>query len=339
MPAGPAARAGFRCCFRGSVSPARSRRHRRDAGSRSPRAAQALAADAGLPLLATRQGRTLVSRARASGDCAAGGSVRRARRARRQRPPREPLGASAAGRRRGIRECADERSSAASRPDPLAVLLNDPSITEVIANGPAEVWVERRGRLQRAALRFDDAERSARRLRAAGRARGPPPRRRAADGRRASRRRLALERRAAAARAGRTAADAAPVHATTVHARPSWSSSARSTEADADAARRLRARAPVDRDQRRHVERQDVAAGRARRVHRRARADRHGGGRRRAAHRSAARRAPGGPRSESRGHAARSASGSSCATRCGCGPTDWSWARCVAARRSTCSRR
>ena len=44
-----------------------------------------------------------------------------------------------------------------ARPDPLAALLNDPSITEVIANGPAEIWIERRGRLQRAAFRFDDA--------------------------------------------------------------------------------------------------------------------------------------------------------------------------------------
>jgi len=47
--------------------------------------------------------------------------------------------------------------SVALRPDPLAALLNDPSISEVIVNGPAEIWVERRGRLQRAALRFDDA--------------------------------------------------------------------------------------------------------------------------------------------------------------------------------------
>jgi pilus assembly protein CpaF len=46
--------------------------------------------------------------------------------------------------------------SVALRPDPLAALLNDPSITEVIVNGPAEIWIERRGRLQRAALRFDD---------------------------------------------------------------------------------------------------------------------------------------------------------------------------------------
>jgi pilus assembly protein CpaF len=53
-------------------------------------------------------------------------------------------------------EGAPTAESVATRLDPLAMLLNDPSITEVIANGPAEVWVERRGRLQRAALRFDD---------------------------------------------------------------------------------------------------------------------------------------------------------------------------------------
>jgi pilus assembly protein CpaF len=44
------------------------------------------------------------------------------------------------------------------RPDPLAGLLGDPSVSEVIVNGPHEVWVERRGRLQRASLRFDDAD-------------------------------------------------------------------------------------------------------------------------------------------------------------------------------------
>ena len=64
---------------------------------------------------------------------------------------RAQLGAAAA------LESPTSPGSAASRPDPLAALLNDPSITEVIANGPAEVWIERRGRLQRAALRFDDA--------------------------------------------------------------------------------------------------------------------------------------------------------------------------------------
>jgi pilus assembly protein CpaF len=37
------------------------------------------------------------------------------------------------------------------------LLLSDPGITEVVVNGPADVWIERRGRLQRASLRFDDA--------------------------------------------------------------------------------------------------------------------------------------------------------------------------------------
>jgi len=45
-----------------------------------------------------------------------------------------------------------------ARPDPLAALMNDAGITEVIVNGPHEVWIERRGRLQRASLRFDDAD-------------------------------------------------------------------------------------------------------------------------------------------------------------------------------------
>jgi pilus assembly protein CpaF len=63
---------------------------------------------------------------------------------------RAQLSAAASIERPGSPDCV------ALRPDPLAALLNDPSITEVIVNGPAEIWVERRGRLQRAALRFDD---------------------------------------------------------------------------------------------------------------------------------------------------------------------------------------
>ena len=65
---------------------------------------------------------------------------------------RAQLGAAAAPE--GLADAGSELA----RPDPLAALLNDPGITEVIANGPHEVWVERRGRLQRASLRFDDAE-------------------------------------------------------------------------------------------------------------------------------------------------------------------------------------
>jgi pilus assembly protein CpaF len=65
---------------------------------------------------------------------------------------RAQLGAAAAP------ESLAGAGSEAPRPDPLALLLNDPSVTEVIVNGPHEVWVERRGRLQRASLRFDDAD-------------------------------------------------------------------------------------------------------------------------------------------------------------------------------------
>jgi pilus assembly protein CpaF len=43
-------------------------------------------------------------------------------------------------------------------PDVLGPLLADPSIDEVLVNGPDQVWVERRGRLQRASARFADRE-------------------------------------------------------------------------------------------------------------------------------------------------------------------------------------
>lgn len=46
---------------------------------------------------------------------------------------------------------------------PLAPLLRDPTVTDVLVNGPAEVWVERAGRLERAAVRLDD-EATVRRL-------------------------------------------------------------------------------------------------------------------------------------------------------------------------------
>ena len=43
-------------------------------------------------------------------------------------------------------------------PDVLGPLLADPSVDEVLVNGPEQVWVERRGRLQRVSARFSDAE-------------------------------------------------------------------------------------------------------------------------------------------------------------------------------------
>jgi pilus assembly protein CpaF len=40
---------------------------------------------------------------------------------------------------------------------PLAPLLADPTVTDVLVNGPAEVWVERGGIIERAAVRFPSA--------------------------------------------------------------------------------------------------------------------------------------------------------------------------------------
>jgi pilus assembly protein CpaF len=40
---------------------------------------------------------------------------------------------------------------------PLAPLLADPAVTDVLVNGPAEVWVERGGMIERAAVRFPSA--------------------------------------------------------------------------------------------------------------------------------------------------------------------------------------
>lgn len=41
---------------------------------------------------------------------------------------------------------------------PLSPLLDDEGVTDVLVNGPHEVWVERRGRLERAHVEFDDAD-------------------------------------------------------------------------------------------------------------------------------------------------------------------------------------
>jgi pilus assembly protein CpaF len=40
---------------------------------------------------------------------------------------------------------------------PLAPLLADPTVTDVLVNGPADVWVERAGTMERAAVRFASA--------------------------------------------------------------------------------------------------------------------------------------------------------------------------------------
>ena len=83
-------------------------------------------------------------------------------------PPHEPLGARAtvplARFESPRRPCDRTLASLCSTTRPS---------TEVIANGPSEIWVERRGRLQRASAALRRRRSAARRLRAAGS--GPAP--------------------------------------------------------------------------------------------------------------------------------------------------------------------
>ena len=44
-----------------------------------------------------------------------------------------------------------------TRLGPLAPLLADPTVTDVLVNGPADVWVERGGTIERASVRFASA--------------------------------------------------------------------------------------------------------------------------------------------------------------------------------------
>ncbi len=53
-----------------------------------------------------------------------------------------------------VREVADALAGLG----PVQALLRDPEVTDVMVNGPDEVWVERSGRLERVPVRFDDAE-------------------------------------------------------------------------------------------------------------------------------------------------------------------------------------
>jgi pilus assembly protein CpaF len=52
-----------------------------------------------------------------------------------------------------VRELADALAGLG----PVAPLLRDPGVTDVMVNGPSEVWVERHGRLERTAVTFPDA--------------------------------------------------------------------------------------------------------------------------------------------------------------------------------------
>ena len=61
-------------------------------------------------------------------------------------------GIALADRDRLVQEIADDTLGHG----PLEQLLNDESVTEVMANGPHDVWLERDGRLERTNIRFSD---------------------------------------------------------------------------------------------------------------------------------------------------------------------------------------
>jgi pilus assembly protein CpaF len=66
---------------------------------------------------------------------------------------REALRPPVAGPPATIRAIPDARAGLG----PLAPLLADPAVTDVLVNGPGEIWVERDGRLERMPLRFPSA--------------------------------------------------------------------------------------------------------------------------------------------------------------------------------------
>ena len=102
---------------------------------------------------------------------------------------------------------------------PLEPLLGDPSVDEVMVNGPGQVWVERDGRIEATTACFAERVGPAPRDRADPRAARAPRRRGRAAVRRAPARRLAGQRRRAAARARRLGADDPPVPAARVRPR------------------------------------------------------------------------------------------------------------------------
>jgi pilus assembly protein CpaF len=61
-------------------------------------------------------------------------------------------GLATADRERLVQEIADDTLGHG----PIEPLLNDDSVTEVMVNGPADVWVERAGRLEKTGVRFSD---------------------------------------------------------------------------------------------------------------------------------------------------------------------------------------
>ena len=221
---------------------------------------------------------------------------------------------------------------------PLEELLRLPDVTDVLVNGPDDVWIDRGGGLERASVSFpDDAavRRLAQRLAASAGRRlddaTPHADVRLPDG---TRFHAVL---APVARSGTVLSLRVPRgRVWTLPELVDAGRAAAGRRLPAGGGGRLAVRLPRDR---RHRHGQDVGALGAAVAGRPGRADRAGRGRQRAAARPSARRRARGAAAQHRGRRARSRCRRSCGRRCGCGPTGWSSGRCAAPRSSTCWRR
>ena len=246
-------------------------------------------------------------------------------------PARRGAARHRCGRRRACSTSSSPKSTVSVR---LQSLLADPTISEIMVNGPNRVFVERNGRIERGRVR--PRRRRDRAHRAAGdRAARSSARSGRADGRCPAGRRLAPARGAAAARARRSVRHDPAVLGADASRSPT-SASAEASVALLEAM--VRAGWNI-------VVAGATSAGKTTCANALARAiapserDRHDRGDRRAPARASARRAPRSAPGERRGRGRGRACASSCGPRCGCDPIGWWSARCGAARRSTCCRR
>ena len=253
-----------------------------------------------------------------------------------------PKGCSAAGRKscRPIDEerLVDELMAESFGLGPLEPYMQDPDVTDILVNGPHEVYVERLGRLQETNTVFADEDhllqiiqrivaRVGRRIDE----HSPMVDARLPDG-------SPRERHHSAAGPGRPGALDSPL-------RPSAAANRRPAgprlglPGNAAAARSGRRRPHQHHDQRRHRRRQNDAAQQRLAVHPRQRTpgDDRRLGRTQAA--AEARREAGNAAQECGRDQRSHASATWCATPCACGPTASSSAKSAAAKPSTCCRR
>ena len=221
---------------------------------------------------------------------------------------------------------------------PLERLLADETVTEIMVNGPYDIWVERQGRLYETTVRFNDDSHLRRIINKMV----------AQVGRRIDESSPMVDARLPDG--SRVNAVIPPLSLSgplvTIRKfskqRLEMSDMIRLgtlTTRDGRVPPALRAGRAEHPRLGRHRLRQDDAPERALDGDPGRRAHRHDRGRRRAAAQPAARAAAGGAAEEHRGRGRDRRSASWCATRCACGPTGSSSARCAAPRRSTCCRR